>query len=125
MRKTATFAAALLLTALSLTAQADVVEIEWNGAGRFEKTVALQPGKFAELCGKLKPGEKIRWSFKSEAVLNFNIHYHEGPNVSYPVKQAGVVAAEGVLDVAQQQDYCWMWSNKAAEPTALLIVLQR
>lgn len=116
---------ALLLTALSLTAQADVVEIEWDGAGRFEKTVALQPGKFAELCGKLSPGEKIRWSFKSEAPLNFNIHYHEGPKVSYPVKQADVTVADGVLDVAQQQDYCWMWSNRAAAQTALQIVLQR
>lgn len=117
--------AALLLTALSLTAQADVIEIEWDGAGRFEKSTPLQPGKFAELCGELNKGERIRWSFNSEAALNFNIHYHEGPNVSYPVKQAGVAAADGVLEVDPAQTYCWMWSNKSAQPTALQIVLQR
>lgn len=117
--------AVLLLTALSCSAQADVTEIEWNSAGRFEKAVVVQPGKFFELCGKLDPGVQVAWSFKSDQPVNFNIHFHEGETVTYPIKQTATTAADGSLDVSQPQDYCWMWSNKGAAPAPLRLLLRR
>ena len=118
------YIAALLLTASS-AAQAEIIEIQWSSAGRFEKNIVVQPGKFAELCGKLGKDAKIAWSFQSDGPVNFNIHYHEGENVSYPVKQTGSTAAEGLLEVSQPQDYCWMWSNKGAVKASMKLVLQK
>lgn len=117
--------AAFLLAAVSSAAHAEVTEIQWDSAGRFEKTTILQPGKFAELCGKLSKGQKVAWSFKSDEPVNFNIHYHEGESVTYPVKQTDSTAAEGSLDVSQPQEYCWMWSNKGTVLAPLRVLLRR
>lgn len=124
MRRLNNIALFLLASASSVT-QAELTEIQWESAGRFEKTSVLPPGKFTELCGRLSKGQKVAWSFKSNEPLNFNIHYHEGENVTYPVKQTGSTAAEGTLDVSQSQQYCWMWSNKGATPASVSVLLLR
>ncbi len=117
--------AILLLAALSCAAQAEVIEIQWDSTGRFEKAVVVQPGKFAEFCGKLGKGVQVAWSFTSAEPVNFNIHYHEGETVTYPVKQTATASADGSLEVSQQQEYCWMWSDKGAVPAPLRVLLRR
>lgn len=124
MRRSATIAVTLLV-AITLTAQAEVTEIQWDSKGRFEKTTVLQAGKLTELCGKLTKGQKVNWSFKSDGPLSFNIHFHEGESVEYPVKQSDIAVAEGVLDVSKQQEYCWMWSNKGKDRATLTVALAR
>ena len=116
---------ALLLATAAGAAQADLIEIQWDKAGRFEHGPTLLPAKFAELCGKLEPGQRVSWSFKSDAALNFNIHYHEGEQVVYPARQNGVAEASGELKVEKAQTYCWMWSNKGTAPARLQLQLQR
>jgi hypothetical protein len=86
---------------------------------------AMPAGKFAELCGKLAPGAKVRWQFDAPAPLNFNIHYHEGKDVRYPARDDGVPRLQGVLTVASPQDHCWMWTNKGSEPVSLSVQLVR
>jgi len=116
---------AFLLVALSATTRAEVIEIQWDSAGRFERNLTVPPGKLAELCGRIGRDTKVTWSFKSDQPLNFNIHYHEGETVTYPVKQTGSTAADGVLDVGQPQEYCWMWSNKGAVPAPVKVSLKQ
>jgi len=117
--------ATLLLAASSVETHAEIIEIQWGKGGRFEKDFVVQPGKVAEFCGKLGKDAKVAWLFKSDAPVNFNIHYHEGENVSYPVKQTGSTVAEGMLEVSQPQAYCWMWSNKEAVPAAVNVRLKQ
>jgi hypothetical protein len=117
--------AKLLLATLSCAAQADVIEIQWDSSGRFERVVEVPPGKFAELCGKFSKGDRVAWSFTSDTPMNFNIHYHEGETVTYPVKQTATTAAEGSFEVSQPQEYCWMWSNKGTVSTPLNVILRR
>ena len=50
----------LALAALSTSAMADVIDIAWDAQGRFERSFGVAPGKFAELCGKLPAGLKVR-----------------------------------------------------------------
>jgi len=99
--------------------------LEFDADGRFTKDVVLAPDKFLEVCGKLPVGQKVLWRFDATGRLNFNVHYHEGKKVTYPAKQDGVAQALGVLDPTAEQDYCWMWSNKGAEPARLKIELER
>ena len=117
--------AALAVAVIAIDARAELVEIAWDKAGRFESTVSVAPGKFAEVCGKLAQGQSIAWSFKGDKPMNFNIHYHEGKQVVFPAKQDAAVDARGRLDVSVGQDYCWMWANKGESPSTLLLTLVR
>ena len=46
--------------------------------------------------------------------MDFNIHYHQGDKVSYPVKVNGRAKGGGKFTAAAGEDYCWMWTAKAA-----------
>jgi hypothetical protein len=104
-------------------ARAELIEIQWQDGGKFERQMTVAPGKFAEVCGPLKTGQTINWSFESETPLNFNIHYHVGKDVRYPAKQDKVQAQQGNLLVDPAQDYCWMWVNKTAKASRLTMKL--
>lgn len=106
-------------------ARADVVDIAWDAIGRFERSLNVAPAKFAEVCGKLPAGLKVRWDFESGTPLDFNVHYHVGKEVVLPSKLTAVSAAKDVLDTKIDQDYCWMWSNKSASSATVTVKLQR
>ena len=117
--------AVLAAAVMAIEARAELVEIAWDNAGRFETAVSVAPGKFAEVCGKLAQGQSVAWSFKGDRPMNFNIHYHEGKQVVFAAKQDAAVDAQGKLDVRLSQDYCWMWTNKTDLPAKFLLVLMR
>ena len=114
-----------VLAATAAAASGAITDIQWSGDGRFRHEARVQAGKFIELCGKLAQGSAVRWKFESSAPLDFNIHYHVGKDVVYPVRLTQVAAAEDALTVAAPQDYCWMWTNKTALPASLAVELGR
>ena len=75
-------------------------------------TATLQPKAMHEECVKLDAGEKRKYYWKSDAAVDFNIHYHEGQEVSYPVKRDGMRTDGGTFTAKIAQDYCWMWTAK-------------
>jgi hypothetical protein len=120
MKRRPEFSIALaVLLAVAPLARADLVEIRWDAQGRFEHAALVAPGKFAEVCGKLARADAVAWSFESDQPLAFNIHYHQGKQVVTPEKRDAVSRADGRLEAALEQDYCWMWSNKSAVPAKL------
>lgn len=118
-------APALAIALAAGAANAEIIDIQWGDGGSAAREFRVEPGKFAEWCGKLRKGEKIAWRFEAAAPLDFNIHYHEGKDVRFPAKQSGAARAEGTLEVEVDQDYCWMWSNKAAAPVTLKAALAK
>jgi len=114
-----------LLGALLLAgaARAELIELGWSDAGRFERKLSVAPGKFAEVCGPLKAGQKVDWAYQSDAPLNFNIHYHLGKEVRYPARVEQSAQEQGSLAVESAQDYCWMWSNKSKQALQLNLQL--
>ena len=114
-----------LAVAMPAAARAEVIDITWDAAGRFERQLNVAPGKFAEVCGKLNPPTNVQWQFLASAPLNFNIHYHEGKAVKFPAKQDGVAEGSGKLGVGIQQDYCWMWTNKSGGEVNMSFSLQK
>jgi hypothetical protein len=106
-------------------ADTGLVDIDWTADGEFAKDLMVAPTKFVEVCGKLAADTKVMWSFDASAPLNFNVHYHEGKKVIFPAKQDGVAKADGVVEAKAPQDYCWMWTNKAAAPATLKLELKR
>lgn len=95
------------------SAGAQVVDIAWDASGNFETKSPLAGGKFVEVCGKLTKGQAVIWRFEADRPLAFNIHYHAGDQVVFPENRAAVSALSGTLEVAVDQDYCWMWTNPA------------
>jgi len=75
-------------------------------------TATLQPKAMHEECVKLDAGEKRKYYWKSDAAVDFNIHYHEGQEVSYPVKRDGMRTDGGTFTAKIAQDYCWMWTAR-------------
>lgn len=125
MRRSAR-AAVLAAAALGTPAlQAEIVDIAWRADGRFERQLAVEPGRFAEVCGRLARAEAVSWRFEASGPLNFNIHYHEGKDVHYPERRDALAAGSGQLRPALYQDYCWMWSNKGPRAVELKLQLQR
>lgn len=104
---------------------AAITELSWDAHGRFEHRSTVPPDRFVELCGPIRHGQAVAWRFEAEAPLDFNIHYHEGRAVHYPERLAAVAAAQGRLQPALDQDFCWMWTNKTGAPARLAVQLHR
>ncbi len=84
----------------------------------------LAPGKVAEECLKMDAGSAIKYSFKAAAPLAFNIHFHRGEDVTYPVQIKSVQSRSSRFVAAQAQEYCWMWTNRGKRPVTLNGALQ-
>lgn len=118
-------AVSLLLTVLMpVAASAEIAEIKWAD-GVYTHKASIAPKKFLEVCGKQKKGETVNWTFNGTAPTDFNIHYHVGKDVSYPENRKGVASAEGSLVAPLDQDFCWMWTNRAAQPLDLELKLKQ
>ena len=75
---------------------------------------ALEPGKVHEVCERLEKGDKRRYHWKATAPVDFNIHYHEGEKVTFPVKRDAMRGDGGTFIAPVAQDYCWMWTARQA-----------
>jgi hypothetical protein len=74
--------------------------------------VTLEAKKLHEECVKLDAGEKRKYYWKSDAAVDFNIHYHEGAEVFFPVKRDAMRGDGGIFTAKIAQDYCWMWTAR-------------
>ena len=72
----------------------------------------LEPKAMHEECMKLQAGEKRNYYWKADNAVDFNIHYHDGSEVFYPVKRERMRGDGGTFIAKVAQDYCWMWTAK-------------
>ena len=79
--------------------------------------VELAPKKVHEECARLEAGQSRRWHWKSSAPVDFNIHYHRGEEVVFPIKRDAMRGDGGTFTAKSGEDYCWMWTarDKAAK----------
>lgn len=124
MRASALLALFLVL-AIPARAAEHIVEVKWSPAGEFAVELDIAPKKIKELCVGLKKGQSVAWSFSADGPTAFNIHYHEGSEVTHPVKRDGVVSDRGALAVAADHDYCWMWRAAPEQRARVAVTLKR
>jgi hypothetical protein len=74
--------------------------------------VALDARAVHEECMTLGDGAKRNYSWKASGPVDFNVHYHQGPEVFYPVKRDGMRGDGGTFIAKTAQDYCWMWTAR-------------
>lgn len=78
------------------------------------KAHPLPPFQIHEECVRLERGDRLEYSFKANAPLHFNIHYHEGNTVIMPLTRDKVDADRSTFEVIVPQEYCLMWEAGAA-----------
>jgi hypothetical protein len=80
-----------------------------TGEKPFAHTV--RPRQIAEECVQLAAGQSIAYAFEATAPVDFNIHFHKGDDVVYPVQRDQVQRGDERFTAASAGDYCLMWTN--------------
>jgi hypothetical protein len=99
-------AAMLAFTALCAAA-ADAPQDSWK---TFD--VKLEAHAMHEECMTVDANDPRRWQWKADGPVDFNVHYHKGNDVSYPVKRDGMRGDGGVFVARTREGYCWMWTAR-------------
>ncbi len=76
--------------------------------------MSIAPGKFDEHCLTIEAGRAIAYRFEANAPVDFNIHYHRGKDVLYPVKREATRQFASTFRAESTGEYCLMWENKSA-----------
>jgi hypothetical protein len=97
-----TFLLTLLIPALTVATTAALGPFELNVPAR----------GFEEHCVRLDAGEHIRYRFSANGEMDFNIHYHRGSVVHYPVKATASRSADATFTAPHADTYCLMWERK-------------
>ena len=86
-------------------------------SSKVEKTLA--PGKVHEECMTLDKSQQIDFSYTADFAVGFNLHYHVGKEVFFPVQQEGKSEFKSHFKPSSKQDYCLMWTNAATHPVLI------
>jgi hypothetical protein len=84
-----------------------------------EPMVRIKPSRSYEECVQTLPGQAIEYSFQASKPVDFNIHYHRGETIIFPVSEKETMASQGALDCHQAMEepsekseyFCLMWEN--------------
>lgn len=91
-----------------------------TGAFASERQVEINPGKHQEECFALSEGDEVEFDFQAASPLLFNVHYHEGEKVVFPIaEQSRQEMATTKITAKLAQTYCLMWSNKSDRKAVL------
>jgi len=82
-------------------------------------TLALAPYEFHEMCFELKPEDEVAFEFQAHLPVAFDIHYHDGLSIRYPVRLSGLSAHSGRFVADFARSYCLFWLNRNFTETSL------
>ena len=81
-----------------------------NSAEKF--SVSLERGGEHEECVHLDAGQARHYYWRATGPVDFNIHFHHGEEVSFPVKRDAMRGDGGTFTAKSGEDYCWMWTAR-------------
>ena len=84
-----------------------------HATDQINETKQVQPEKSHEICLQLMSKETLHYSFNSTAALDFNLHYHMGKHIAYPVKLHEIKQHSSSFTAKVTHTYCLMWRNKS------------
>jgi len=103
----------MLLVLATTAAFAQGTSTTTSSGARHSFSATVNAGGVHEECVKLAKDESRNFEWSSNAAVDFNIHYHEGPEVFYPLKKDSVMKDKGTFEAKIAQEYCWMWTAKS------------
>jgi hypothetical protein len=81
--------------------------------------VELKAGKSHEKCFTMETDQTLAYRFEAGAKVNFNIHFHKGDVIQYPMKLDSTATASGMFTAKANDSYCMMWENLSEEAVTL------
>jgi hypothetical protein len=102
-----------LLVLLLALAATSALAAAAGAAAKAGKPVMLKPQKIHEKCLSLAPPQKLQYSFGTDKAVDFDIHYHKGDMVYYPVREKRTTSSEGLYTPPSREDYCMTWENRS------------
>jgi hypothetical protein len=112
-------------TASHATETAVMSPVPWDTNGRFLQELQVPDEAAVEVCEKLSTGAQVSWRYKASTPVDFNVHFHQGKEVSTPVRIDHRAQADAVFKATSAQEYCWTWLNRSGKPVRLAIQLQK
>ncbi|MFQ6012715.1 MAG: hypothetical protein ACE5LS_03615 [Thermoplasmata archaeon] len=95
---------------------------------RFEQAFGLeargQDAAVAELGVELQAAQTLSYEWEADQEAEFNIHSHEGDEVTYHVKHRGR-GAKGSFEAPHGGSFYLMWQNPGSEPVAVRVKARR
>ena len=82
-------------------------------------TVTMAPFEFRELCVALSDGQKIKVEFQSGQPVEYDMHYHDGFIIRFPVKLTDVTKYSDQFVAKSDRAYCLMWVNRGLKETSM------
>jgi hypothetical protein len=101
------------LVLLLALAAAPALAADAGGAAKAGNPVMLKPQKIHEKCLSLAPPQKLQYSFGTDKAVDFDIHYHKGDMVYYPVREKRTTSSKGLYTPRSREDYCMTWENRS------------
>lgn len=75
----------------------------------------IRPRQIAEECFKLPAGATMGYAFESSEPVDFNVHFHRGNDVEYPVRGDQVRQADDRFTAPSAEEFCLMWTNRTLQ----------
>lgn len=113
------------IVALLLTVITSLATDEASTSAYVERVVVVPAKQIHEEGIAMKSGETVEFYLKSSRAMKFNIHYHEGENVTYERADKPLDRLNSTLTADAKRDYWLMWTNESTEPVALYYVIRR
>jgi hypothetical protein len=79
----------------------------------------VKPKGIAEECFRLTADASIGYTFEASAPVDFNIHFHRGDIVEYPVRVDQASHGDDRFTAGSTEEYCLMWTNRTAQPVTI------
>jgi hypothetical protein len=112
-----------IFSALLVAAAAGAHAAEPATPGDYEFRMAA--GKSHEICMPLKKGEGIEFTFRTDAPVDFNVHYHDKSKVVMPLEVPGVMRQTHRVVAKVANTYCMMWTATRTSDAGVLGNWQR
>jgi hypothetical protein len=82
-------------------------------------TVSLAPFEFREFSLEMTALDEVQYDFRSDRPVEFEIHYHVGIKIHFPVQLNGITVHADKFVAEADQFYCLMWTNQSINDTSL------
>ena len=73
------------------------------------------PAPAPKSASSFPAAQSIGYAFESSAPVDFNIHFHRGKEVVYPVKADAIPRMDDRFTAPSTEEFCLMWTNRTLE----------